>query len=271
MIGQDRLINHFNNLTLDTLPHSLMIVGDNGSGRHTLCNELASRLQLSIVNLNDKINAEMIELVNNIKEPTLCIIPGEQISFNEESVLLKFIEEPLPNLFIAVLCNSTNQMLPTIKNRCSVYMLDKYTGDVLKYFYDNSENKSFHSAEQEKIALSVINTPGKMILWNNLQFDKMSILATQIFDLIPKANIANILNIPTKIDFEGNDKFPVEPFVSVLLNVAYTRVIDNKTNATQHFTLTKKLISDLSIPNINKQKLFEHFLYTLKEMCNEGI
>ena len=62
--------------------------------------------------------------------------------------MLKFIEEPLKNSYIIILAESTNQLLPTIYNRCQVMTFAPYSIDELRNF------------TQDELVLSVARTPG---------------------------------------------------------------------------------------------------------------
>ena len=56
IIGQTKLLNKINKLTLNTLPHSLLFIGEYGCGKHLICNYIAN-----------KFNLELNKLDNNVK------------------------------------------------------------------------------------------------------------------------------------------------------------------------------------------------------------
>ena len=43
IIGQTKLLNKINALNIDSLPHSILMIGDLGCGKHTLCKYIANK------------------------------------------------------------------------------------------------------------------------------------------------------------------------------------------------------------------------------------
>ena len=87
LYGQENLETQFNNFTLDTLPHTTMLVGPLGCGQHTLVSNLSDRLHLEIKNLDTITNEVLSEIINSTVA-TMCVIDGESISMNKERALL---------------------------------------------------------------------------------------------------------------------------------------------------------------------------------------
>lgn len=261
LYGQENLETQFNNFTLDTLPHTIMLVGPLGSGKHTLVSNLSDRLHLEIKNLDTITNEVLSEIINSTV-PTMCVIDGESISMKEESALLKFIEEPPAHIFITICCTSTNLILNTIKNRCQIFRFAPYTNQFLKSLYPDLN---------DKYLFAIADTPGKILAWQSMPLIEMFKLASDILNRIQIAKISNILKISDKINFskkENTALFEFEPFLACLLYMASERCkrpsdVSAKTTFEQ-FKLTKQLIIDSHIPNIDKQKLFEHYLFELK-------
>ena len=46
--GQSKLLNIVNNFTLDTLPHTILLEGLKGSGKHSIVSYIADKLNLQI-------------------------------------------------------------------------------------------------------------------------------------------------------------------------------------------------------------------------------
>ena len=261
LYGQENLEAQFNNFTLDSLPHTIMLVGPFGCGKHTLISNLSDRLNLEVKNL-DVINNEVLTEVMNLTVPTMCVIDGENISMKEESALLKFIEEPPVHIFITICCTSTNLILDTIKNRCQIFRFAPYTNQFLKSLYPDLN---------DKYLFAIADTPGKILAWQVMPLIEMFKFASEILNKIQITKISNILKLSDKINFskkENTTLFEFEPFLACLLYMASERCkrpsdLPAKTTFEQ-FKLTKQLIIDSHIPNIDKQKLFEHYLFELK-------
>ena len=51
-VGQEKLINTLNSYTLDSLPKTMMFLGESGCGKHTLAQTLAEKLGLTILKIS---------------------------------------------------------------------------------------------------------------------------------------------------------------------------------------------------------------------------
>ena len=60
IIGQDELLARINSYTIDTLPHAILLEGDVGCGKHTLCKYMGERFNLEVQELKD--NSERKDL-----------------------------------------------------------------------------------------------------------------------------------------------------------------------------------------------------------------
>lgn len=260
MVGQNKLQKQFNNFTLNTLPHSMLFIGELGCGKHELCSLISNQFGLQLVQIDDKINYELIENLNNLVEPTLCIFNGKSITYKEEAILLKFIEEPHSNIYIAILCESIAFMLDTILNRCQIFRFEDYSIDELKSFMTSNNTD----------ILKVATTPGKIKLWENAAFNDVYQYCNKIFEKIKCASLSNILNIVNKVNFDLDslEKYEMTWFFAVLKYCAFERVLNNFPNATQQYQITNKFLNSLTIPHINKKQLFEHYLYELRGEIN---
>ena len=107
MIGQANLLEKINSYTLDTFPHSVLLLGDKGCGKHLLCSEIAKKLELNIVDITENISAEFIDNIYRSCTPNLYVVDLSKFLFDkEQNVLLKFVEEPLTNAFVILLAES---------------------------------------------------------------------------------------------------------------------------------------------------------------------
>ena len=56
MLENQRKLNAIlENLTMSTLPRSLILLGDRGCGKHTLVKELSEKLSLEVVDITDSL------------------------------------------------------------------------------------------------------------------------------------------------------------------------------------------------------------------------
>ena len=110
MIGQDRLLKELKSFDLYSLPHSMMFIGEDGCGKHVLANEISSYYGLSLYDISENID---FETISGIYEKTLegiYLIDLSNATEREQNVILKFLEEPLDNSYIIILCLSLKTM-----------------------------------------------------------------------------------------------------------------------------------------------------------------
>ena len=65
MIGQQELVNKFNSYTLETLPHTILLLGDRGCGKHLLVKVLefdAKTLEIKNQEIEKEKNKNVEEL-----------------------------------------------------------------------------------------------------------------------------------------------------------------------------------------------------------------
>ena len=67
MVGQERILNILSNYNLDDLPHSILLLGEKGSGKHTIADFLSSNFHLDIIDMT-----ENIEILQIIFENMIC-------------------------------------------------------------------------------------------------------------------------------------------------------------------------------------------------------
>lgn len=260
MVGQDRIIEIINKLSIDTFPRTLMLEGDDGCGKHTLCSIIGKKLGLDCVDITNSLTLDTIWDICEKVEPYIYIIDTKSISIREENVVLKFLEEPLKNAFIIVLCTRRDLLLDTIQNRCVVWTLDKYTKDTLGQFLPNeNESKDF--------ILELCNTPGQVIKMCQEDVLSMKNLAVKIFLNIGHATLPNTLTLLNHVAFKGEkDKFDYNVFFTILLHSAYTLVKENKVTDTI-YSETKALIEKCHTKSINIEYLFANYLVTIRQLA----
>ena len=203
IIGQEKLCQKINALTLDTFPRTLLLLGEYGSGKHTLVNYIGDRFKCEIEDISKNLSLEYIEVINQRVTPMIYLIDAKELTVKNENVILKFLEEPLKNSFIVVLSENKYSIIPTILNRCQIWELETYEDNYLMSFITNP------SIDVDTL-LKVANTPGKVIEYQSYPIKDMIALAQKIFVNIGRANISNTLTprlILLKRDYANINSF----------------------------------------------------------------
>lgn len=257
IVGQDELVALIDSYTLDTFPHSVIIEGDSGSGKHTLIEYIKSKLNINSLELsNDQISLDYLEEMLLRVEPYLYIIDGDALKVSDQNTLLKFIEEPLSNCLFIITSKNIRRLLKTIRNRCQILKLKPYSPDILKLFIDDVNNYDL---------INIFNTPGKILQFKNYNTREYVDLATKIIDKIHIATFPNTLTLCDKIGFNNEkDKLNVDLFFEVLVVIFRNKFI-TENNAKYHsaYNLARFLLNDSKVNNVNKQLLFSNFLCKL--------
>ena len=251
--SQKHIYNYIDKKARDTFPRSLLLLGESGCGKHTLCDYIAEKLNLQLVNISENLNFDFIMQLYEKPEPYLYIIEASKISVKEQNIILKFIEEPMKNAFIVLLAETSNQLLPTILNRCQQLSFNPYTTEELK------------ELTHDELILKIARTPGQVnsLLSNNLQ--DIVTLVDKIINKIGSANLPNVLTIPDKLAFkQEKDKFDIECFSRTLNYMLLEKIKqDNNPKYLEMYKLVGEWNRKRKAPTIVQNFLFESYLVNM--------
>ena len=257
LVGQERICNKINSCTLDTLPRTILLLGEYGSGRHSIVNYISNRFSLEIEDISDILTLETIDNITHRVEPKIYLIDSLKLTIKNENVILKFLEEPLKNSFIVIIGENRSSIIPTVLNRCQIWEMSIYDSNFLKTFVDNPSEQ----------LIRVANTPGKMLEYQHYPLQEMFDLAHKIFSNIKSANFANVLTIGRFIAFKNEkDKFDFNLFTDILVLVCRDLFMNGNLSF-DIYVLTNKLNNNKYVFNVDKKALFEHYLIELKLKC----
>jgi len=221
MVGQTNLINKLKSYTLQTLPHTLLLLGENGCGKHTLCNELSQYYNINLIDITDNITLETIENIYLNVFPSFYLVDMTKVNEKQQNMLLKLIEEPNNLTYIILLSENKLNLLNTIINRCMVYNFDNYNIEELKQFTKETDERLFQ----------LCSTPGQIKIMNVQKLDELYNLCEAIITKISLASFPNTLTIANKINYkEDFDKFDFNLFFKALINKCYNLYKNNQTN-----------------------------------------
>jgi hypothetical protein len=259
VIGQDKILNYIDSKKRDSFPRSLILLGESGCGKSTLIECIGEKLNLPIIDITNDINFEFIMSLYEKPEPYLYKIQASDITTKEQNALLKFIEEPLKNSFIVIEVESSNQLLPTIYNRCQVLNFVPYNKEILNNFVTNVDNNC-----DKNLVLNIGRTPGQVKSLMNCDLVGMLELSNKIINRIGVANIPNILTISDKIAWKKEkDKFDLNIF-SLVLNYAAKEQIKSGGNYFEIYRILSDWNTKRKAPTIVQKSLFENTLLKLK-------
>lgn len=260
IVGQDILLNRIHQYNLDSFPGSVILLGENGSGRHLVTEEISKHLGIEEVIITTPISYEDIEQFTTRPQPYLYLFDASLLSIKQQNVILKFLEEPLKNCYIIIVCQTKQQLLDTILNRCQIWNLETYTKQILQQMFPSAQD----------IQLSLATTPGQMIEILKIKVEDLSYmyeLAEKMIFSISRAGIANTLSVSDRFYYgkEEEGKYSFDIFLKILLNFARRSAVENTDRIFYNiYERTSELYNRSFIPNISKKQLFQNYLMTLK-------
>lgn len=212
-------------------------------------------LNFPLLDITTNISDSYIDAIYRNPNPAIYMINLDEITEKDQNVLLKFVEEPLRNSFIILICESRNLILNTILNRCIVFELDKYTVDELIEFIPEGQDY--------KLITPVFRTPGKIKKALAYDLNSLYSLCSKMIEKIKVANFSNTLTIASKINVSGTDdtKYDVETFFDTLLYCLKEQYIKERTDlifSMYRFTLDYR--GRLNDKRLNKDLLIQNFL-----------
>lgn len=254
IIGQKHLLSKLDSFNLTNMPHSIILCGDVGSGRHTVCKYIASKFNIGYI--DSTMYSSVKEVVEEqISSPltNLYVFDADELSIPDQNALLKFIEEPLNNTYIVIISSSNSMLLDTIVGRCIRFNMDEYSVEELNNFTDNPS------------ICEVFNTPGKIEFVKKYDVDSMFKFCDSLIGNLHKACMANVLTISNRFSYkEGEDLFYVPYFIDMMCYRLNDMFYSTKNKIVYDmYMLTRDLKNKLKIP-CDKRRAFEAYLVDMK-------
>ncbi len=253
MIGQERIKNELSKYNLNTLPQSILFLGEYGCGKHTLANELAQSYNLPLLDITEKINLNTINEIYNNPISTMFLINLDELTDREQNVLLKLVEEPLSGTYLVLIASGTYCVLNTILNRCATFSFECYTPEQLKNFSDDES------------ILELCTTPGQIKSVNQSILGETKSLASKIAGHIGEASFSNMLTIVNKVNFK--DSYDKIDCILLIRAIAYcTELFYKTTGQSVYYDMymkVEKALIKLRDSRLNKESLLTNLLIEL--------
>lgn len=261
MVGQKNLLNKLNSYNIDTFPRSVMLIGEKGSGKHTVIDYIKENIvKLPLIDISKDLSADYINAIYRNPNPMIYLIDLNDLTEKQQNVILTFIEEPLSNSFIIILTENKNTVLNTVINRCVCFEIEAYSKEELNSFLTSEDDK--------ELILNILRTPGKIKNTNLSNLRSIVDVCDKIINKLSAASFMNTLSIADKINFKDEyDKFDLDIFLDSLIYLLNEDYIHNKNINSYKMYLyiineRKKLIDK----RLNKEAFFRTFLIRLWKM-----
>lgn len=259
MLGQTKALNILNSFSLTNIPHSLLFIGEVGSGKHTLASSLSSRLGMDLIDMTEHIEDSYILDMYNSLIPSFYLIDLSQVSDKEQNKLLKLVEEPPLNCFLILIGESTSLVIPTILNRCFKIELEEYSRKDLKSFSPKDWPEG------------MLKTPGQVINFNFNTLEATEKLVNIINCHMKGMVFPKALDIADKINYSDEyDKVDLNAFLNLLLEENKNKYLrEKKPIHYKNYIITLGFKRDLVNKKLNLHTAVENLLTKLWRASNE--
>ncbi len=250
MIGQKNLINAIDQFL--ELPHSLLLVGERGSEEELITEYIAKKFNLITFDLTTLITKDFIDQIYESHTRSLYVVNLLKTTPVQQSVLLKFFEEPTPYSYILLFTENESTVLDTILTRAYKLKMDSYTIDDLKTY----------NSSLDELAYKICRTPGQTDLLVHTDIQKLYGLCNAIVESMNKASYTNTLSISEKLNYNDEySKYDLYLFLKMLRLVLLEKA---------NLSLYKKILDiDKTIWQMSNKKLqIEYLLTTMWCECN---
>lgn len=258
IVGNKRLLMQLSEYSVDTLPRSIIIIGKEGSGKHTLSKYLADKFKIPLLDITENITEE---LVSNIYRDSLLKAYIIDLSFvvdKDQNRLLKLFEEPPSNAFIFLLATNTLNVIPTLLNRGFVLNIEPYKVIELQEFAESNKINI-----NQKYLGNIIETPGDILKVDslNIKIDTIKELTDKILNKLTQASYPNTLTIIDKLNFKDEyDKIDVNFFLKMLYLESANSYLMGLNKSDIIFDIVSDTIRKLVDSRLNKKVLITHML-----------
>ena len=277
-IGHEALINNFKQRCLkNTLSHAHLIVGEDGVGKGKLANILAKfilngyldREYVDIINYSSEKSSFGVDDVRDIieevyKKPfekdkkVIIIHEGNKLTIQAQNALLKTIEEPPTEVYIIILCESSDLILDTIKSRCEIYKLTPLTKDEL---YKYIAIKGYDYSEEEKSSAIAFSEgiPGRIDRY--FSDTELQELRDKIVDLLLQLTNNEIEAILEKeeqlVSYKQNKEEVINVLSSFIRDILVNKEVYNENLIINRDKIKEieRLTNEMSFKKLNKMLL----------------
>lgn len=261
MIGQEKLLEKLTSYTLETLPRTILFLGEVGCGKHFLSKELSKFFNVDLIEISSEINDDQLVEYQQSPVDTFYLINLDLFTEKQQNQFLKFIEEPAKNVYIILIASSELIILPTILNRCFKYYFSPYSIEQLKNI----------TGIENDLIYALCNTPGQILSLDSSQVDKSIDFATFFIEDLFKKPMAQILAYGSRLNYkEDYDKIDYRLFLKAVLYIAFKKYLETEEYKYLYiYTFTTQYCQQLSYKIIIKENFITNYLIKMKENLND--
>lgn len=268
MIGQRELIKKIHGqIEREKFPRFSILIGEKGSGRHTLIWDIATTLGCGVAFVGTKAD-EVRDVVDNAYKVDLPIIYAftdcDNMSASSANALLKVTEEPPKNAYFILTCENLDNLLSTIRSRGVTYMMEPYTYED-KCDYVETLDRQYDDDTFDFI-LDATSNIGEIKQLLGYDIEAFSKYVECVIDNIAEVSGSNAFKIADKIAFKDEeDKYDLRLFWKAFRSSCVDRGHDEDPIKYAHaIAITGDALQELSYKSVNKSMLFDDWLLKIR-------
>jgi len=274
MIGQIDIRSHTDMLiNEDRFPRFSILVGPWGSGKKTLCKDLATSMKALYYVCENTVDGvrKMISDAYKVTDKALYVIAdADALSPAAKNALLKLTEEPPKNAYIMMTLQSEFNTLPTLRSRGMILRMNPYTVQDITDYAKRRTNYTLHD-DEAKILQDICNTPGDVNMALKYGIKDFYKYAEKVVDNVAEVEGANAFKIAEKLSIKGEeDKYDLRLFWRAFMSICTTRMFSDPFKYTYGIKVTCESLQELRIVGINKQSTFDMWLLSIREQWLNG-
>ena len=287
MIGQCNLQSRIEQLIKNrTFPRFSILVGPKGSGKKTLAHEIghmfnAWRVSSDYVDVYrlpdvkiDTVREIITQAYKRITTMVYIIPDADSMSNAAKNALLKVTEEPPNEAYFIMTLEDESNTLETIRSRATIFHMDRYTPDELEEYYRNKFCLSETTIDLERKEILIVrelcSTPGDVETIMTYDATNFYDYVQLVVDNISEVSLANALKISEKIAMKDEpDKYDLKLFWRAFQSVCIDKAGDGIIYC-EYAAITSEYMKKLRIKGINKQMLFDNWIFTIREIIYDG-
>ena len=269
IIGQTKIINWVDNLTVDSFPHFIVLIGAKGSGKRTIAKYIADKLSAVYVECDIKVDAvrNAITLASTVETPIVyCFANADTMRAEAKNALLKITEEPPKNAYFIFTVVDESTLLETIKSRATVIRLDPYTAEDMEKM--RAVMLSDDLTDEEKItfqnAFLTAETPYELKQMFKYGMD-FFVYVDLVMDNIAEVEEANAFKSSSKLALHGeDDKYDLGLFWKAFIHDCLNCIDEDPLHYAEGIIVTDKYYKKQAQLGVNLQQLYDSWVFEIR-------
>lgn len=271
IVGQKKIINWVDNLTVDSFPHFIVLIGAKGSGKRTIAKYIADKLSAVYVECDIKVDAvrNAITLASTVETPIVyCFANSDTMRAEAKNAMLKITEEPPKNAYFVLTVIDESTLLETIKSRATVIRLEPYTAEDMEKM--GAAMLSDDLTDEEKIAFQnaflTAETPYELKQMFKYGMD-FFVYVDLVMDNIEEVEEANAFKSGVKLAFHNeDDKYDLGLFWKAFIYDCLNCIDKDPLHYAEGIIVTDKYYKKQAQLGVNLQQLYDSWVFEIREV-----